>query len=359
MSDPAGPAERRRGVTLRDVASAAGVHVSTASRALNPARSWRISDATVTRVRRMSEQLGYTPDLVARGLKRGTSGTIGVIVSSIEEPFIGLVVRGLMEELEHREFVALIAETRDERDRLAMLVNILVSRRVDAIVTTAAREQDGRLLQALVDAGTPVVLAVRTASGVPLPSAVADDTHGVALAVDHLAALDHHSCAQLRGPAGVSTFAVRASVFEQRLAELGLADVSVPERARGVTTEEGRRLMELTLACARPTGVFAHTDLLAVGAVEAIRAAGLECPDDVSVVGFNDAPLAEYLAPPLTTVRIPGLELGRTAAKLALAAMADPDAEPITVTFPPELVVRASSAQARPLTEDPRTRRTR
>ncbi len=346
MTDPPPGTERRRGVTLRDVASAAGVHVSTASRSLDPARSGRISEATVRRVRRMSEQLGYTPDLVARGLKRGTSGTIGVVVSSVEEPFIGLVVRGLMEGLEQHELVSLIAETRDESSRLEMLLNVLVGRRVDAIVTTAAREQDGRLLQAVAKAGTPVVLAVRTAPGVTASSVVGDDAGGAALAVDHLAELGHRDCAQLRGPAGVSTFRVRGRVFEQRVAELGLDDLSPPEHARRVTVDEGRRLMELTLARARPTAVFAHTDLLAVGALEAIRAAGLECPADVSVVGFNDAPLAQYLTPPLSTVRIRGVDIGRTAAELALAAIADSRAKRRTVTFAPELVVRASSGRS-------------
>jgi len=338
--------ERRRGVTLRDVASAAGVHVSTASRALDPARSWRISEATVTRVRRMSEQLGYTPDLVARGLKRGTSNTIGVVVASVEEPFIGLVVRGVMEGLEQHERVALMAETRDDSERLEMLLNVLVGRRVEAIVTTAAREQDERLLRTAAESGTPVVLAVRTAGGTRLPSVLGDDPRGVRLAVDHLAALGHRSCAQLRGPAGVSTFAVRAAVFERRLTELGLADLSPREHAGGTTIADGRRLMEVTLARARPTAVFAHTDLLAVGAVEAIRAAGLDCPRDISVVGFNDAPLAEYLAPPLSTVRIPGRELGRNAAELALALVADPRKQPAPITFPAELVVRGSSGPA-------------
>jgi LacI family transcriptional regulator len=320
--------------------------VSTASRALDPARSWRISDATVLRVRRMSEQLGYTPDFAARGLKSGTSSTIGVVVSSLEEPFIGLVVRGVMESLEENQLVALVTETREDSDRLAALVNLLVSRRVDAIITTAAQETDGRLLQLAADAGTPVVLAVRTVQRFALPSVVGDDAHGVGLALDHLAALGHRTCAQLRGPAGVSSFAVRARVFERRLGELGIVDVSLPESAAAVTIDEGRRLMETTLARSHPTGVFAHTDLLAVGAVEAIRAAGLDCPRDISVVGYNDVPLAEYLTPPLSTVRIPAVDVGRRAAALALELIADPLAKPARATFAPELVIRGSSGPA-------------
>jgi LacI family transcriptional regulator len=191
-----------------------------------------------------------------------------------------------------------------------------------------------------------VVQAVRTVRRLRLSSVVGDDARGVRLAVDHLAGLGHRSCAQLRGPTAVSSFAVRSRVFERRLADLGLTDASIPEPAAAVTIGEGRRLMEATLAQSRPTAVFAHTDLIAIGAVEAIRAAGLDCPNDISVVGYNDVPLAEYLTPPLTTVRIPALEIGRRAAELAMQVIDDPFAEPTRETFAPELIVRSSSGPA-------------
>jgi LacI family transcriptional regulator len=336
-----------RGVTLRDVATAAGVHVSTASRALDPARSSRISAETVTRVRSVSDALGYTPDMVARGLARGTTGTVGIIVASLQEPFISLVVRGISELLEEAGRVAFVAETLEDRSRMATLVEHLVGRRVDALVVTAAREADGPLLKLAAARGTPVVLAVRTVPRASFAAVVGDDARGVRLAVDHLHGLGHRVCAQLRGPGGVSSFSVRERAFERRAADHHLTDVSTAERAIAVTIEEGRRLMELTLAGAQPTAVFAPTDTMAVGSIEAIRAAGLDCPGDVAVIGFNDVPLAEYLTPPLTTVRIPALELGRRAAELALQLIHDPTAKPRRATLAPELVVRGSTTPPR------------
>lgn len=128
----------------------------------------------------------------------------------------------------------------------------------------------------------------------------------------------------------------------------GLVDVSIPASARQPTVGEGRRLMELTLAQVgpRPTAVFAHNDLLAIGAIDAIRAAGLECPRDISVVGYNDALLADHLSPSLSSVRMPMLELGQRAAELAMELIEDPERKLSPVLISPALVARDSSGPA-------------
>jgi LacI family transcriptional regulator len=333
-------------VTLKQVAEAANVHISTASRALDPTKSSRISAPTVTRVRDVAEQLGYSPDMVARGLKRGTTTTAGIVVADLENPFIGPVIRGIAGKLEQEGFVALVAETFDDHERLVRILNHLVSRRVDAIICSASRLGDGPLLKRAASEGLAIVLAVRGIPRSGLPSVMPDDRAGARLAADHLLELGHRVLAQLRGPQDVSSFVDRTRAFAQRVAADRIADVTVAETAAEPTAAEGRRLMQLTLKQngPRPTGVFTQNDMVAIGAIDAIRAAGLECPRDISVVGFNDGPLADHVSPSLTTIRMPGVELGRRAAELALELIENPVSKHTPLSVPVTLVVRESTA---------------
>jgi LacI family transcriptional regulator len=331
-------------VTLRRVAEVAGVHLSTASRALDPAQAGRISRATVARVHAAAEALGYTPDLVASGLKRRRTGTVGVIVSDFDNPYSGRVIRGISSVLEKKGLVALVTESVEDRGRLERVLRHLVSRRVDAIITTALHLDDRDLVEPIRRSGVPVVLAGRSLPGGDFPAVVSDDFGGASLAAGHLLELGHRVVAQLGGPADIDTFERRARGFLSRVAADAARDVTVPLRARAPTLAEGRRLMAQTLDQEEPpTGVFAHNDLMAVGAMEAVEAAGLSCPDDVSIVGFNDVSLASHLSPPLTTIRVATEELGRSAGLIALRLIDDPDTHFETLHLPALLVTRKST----------------
>jgi len=340
---------RPRPVTLKDVAQAAGVHVSTASRALDPSKSWRVSEATIERVRVAADQLGYTPDIIAKGLKRGTTMSVGVVVADFENPFIGPVLRGVARTLEQRDFIPLVVETVESHERLERMLTHLLSRRVSAIITTAARLTDTHLLDRIAHDGPPIVLAVRDVEATGLPSVTTDDRHGAELAADHLTSLGHRVLAQLRGPLDVSPFAERAEGFRRRIGKQGLVDVTVSEPATEPTVDQGRRLMELTLrenGDRLPTAVFAHADVMAIGAIQAIRAVGLDCPGDISVIGYDDAPLVDCVAPPLSTIRLPGEEIGELAGELALRLMEDPQGAD-SISLPSTLVARSSTAAPR------------
>jgi LacI family transcriptional regulator len=340
-SSPAAPA---RPVTLSQVADAARVHKSTASRALDPEQSRRISSETVARVRAAAEQLGYTPHLVAAGLSRRRTSTVGVIVSDFDNPYSGRVIRGIASVLEERGFVGLVAETVEDPERLERLLNHLLSRRVDAIITTAMHLDEAHLLDPARRSGLPVVLAGRGLPGQAFPAVVADDFDGGTLAAGHLLDLGHEVLAQLLGPANIDTFERRRRGFEFRVSESQARDVTTPVRARAPTIAEGRRLMELNLReDASPTAVFAHNDLMAIGAIEALETAGLSCPEDVSIVGFNDVPLTSHLSPPLTTIRVATAELGRSAGFIALQLIEEPGSRPEDVRLPAMLVIREST----------------
>lgn len=344
--EPDPPPERAPSPTLKDVARLAGVHPGTVSRALDPRKSSLVRSETRLKVETAARALGYRADAIARSLRRGQTTTVGVVAADLGNPFIGPLLRGLANELDEHGFMALISETQDERERLLASLDNFLSRRVDAIVVTAAHAADGPLLRRVVSGGVPLVLAVRAVPGSGLPAVTTDDLAGGRLAARHLAELGHVRAAELAGPADVQPFADRSAGFADQAARSGVELVRALDEAHFPTVEEGRRLMELVLAsgAAPPTAVFAHNDSIAIGAIAALRAAGLRCPEDVSVLGYNDAPLVDHLSPPLSTIRFPGDEIGRFAAEITVALVKEPRRMVASMTFPPELVVRASTA---------------
>lgn len=343
-----GSKARRRAVTLKDVAQAADVHISTASRALDPTTSQKISDATVARVQLAAERLGYMPDMVAKGLKRGTSMLVGVIVADLENPFIGPIIHGISSEVEKQELVTLVTETLEQHDRLERALNHLFSRRVNAVITTAARMSDRHLLERFARRIPAFVLAVRSLRGSDIPYVSQDDAHGGALAASHLADLGHDVLAQLRGPTDIEVFVDRAEAFRRTVGARSLVDVTISDSATELTVDEGRRLMRLTLeqnAPNPPTAVFAHADVMAIGAIEALESLGLRCPDDVSIVGYDDAPLVSHVDPPLSTIELPGKEIGRRAGRMVMAQLAAPDRQLEPVSLSARLIPRDSSRE--------------
>ena len=332
-------------VTLKDVARVAGVHPATVSRALDHGKMSLVRPETRAKVQGVARELGYRGDVVARSLRRGQTTTVGVIVADLGNPFVAPVLRGLADELEKHGFMAVITETQDDHARLRASVENLLSRRVDGLILTSARLGDVSVIEE-VARETAVVLAVRPLPGSALPSVTTDDVAGGYLAARHLAELGHKLVAELTGPSDIQNFVDRSIGFAQAADAFGFDIVRVPEQAIHPTPSEGRRLMEMLLAQggARPTAIFAHTDAMAIGAIAAVGAASLKCPQDISIVGYNDAPLVDHLDPPLSTIRFPGEQIGRFAADLAITLIDEPTAVVASMSFPPELVARSSTA---------------
>jgi LacI family transcriptional regulator len=332
---------------MREVAERSGVHVSTASRALDPLQRRRISAATVARVERAARELGYVPDLVASGLKRGRTKTVGIVVSDLVNPFTGPLVRGVASAVEEHGFLPLVAETNESSERMDPILRHFVSRRVEAIVTTAVHARDAELVRSVMDAGIPVVLAVRGLASGRFPTVLHDDVTGGAIAAAHLVELGHKVIAGIAGPSDIDTFVKREQGFSDRLRGVrGVVHRALV--AQTTSLEEGRRLMHLALDDdPPPTAVFAANDIMAVGAIEAIEEHGLSCPDDISVVGYDDMPLVSHMTPPLTTISLPAEELGRTAAQMALKFIQKPRSRPQTIELPAALIVRGSTAAPR------------
>jgi LacI family transcriptional regulator len=333
----------RRAVTLRDVAAAARVHVATASRALDAETAHPVSRETRARVQQVAEELGYRHHMMARGLRRGFSSTVGVVVADLGNPYTAPVLRGLEHSLEQADYMALLTESRDDSQALERAVGHLLARQVDGLVLLAVRSDDLARVVGWM-ARVPVVLAVRSLPGSGVPAVTHDDLGGARLAAEHLAELGHRRAVQLPGPLDMQPFRDRHDSFAEAAAGLGIKAWALPAAERP-DFDEGRRLMAQALADRRrATAVFAHNDAMAMGAVRALRDSGLDCPRDMSVVGYNDVPMADCFDPPLTTVRLDGYEVGRRAGEAVMAAIRGlpiPEADP---PVPAELVVRASTA---------------
>jgi LacI family transcriptional regulator len=337
---------RRIILTLEDVARASGVHYSTVSRALDPAKAWRVNESTRAHIESVAERLGYQRDMVASGLRLGRTQTIAVIVADLGNPFMAPVLRSMANRLEQSGLMSLISETQDDSARLHRILHHVLSRRVDAIITTAARLGDGSILLDISRQGIPLILAVRNVPSTRLPACTDDDLAGGRLAAQHLLSLGHQRVAQLRGPADVSSFVDRTWGFSEAVAAGGAREIEVGTAAPTPTLEEGSRLMNLLLDTARPlpSAIFAHNDLMAIGALAVMRERGISCPEQISVIGYNDSPQVDRIKPALTSVRQPAEEIGRTAAEMAIALLASPRHPPPSCSLPPTLVVRESTA---------------
>src|SRR5919112_4296982 len=340
--------DRSRAVaTLRDVAAAAGVHPATASRALNPDTRSLVNAETAQRVLDAAAALGYRPNPIARGLNTSRSYTIGVVLPDLRNPLFPPIARGIEERLEPAGYTSLIANTDNEPERERLSFDALRARQVDGFITASAQREHPLLLEIAAN-GRPIVLVNRAMDDDALPSVVPDDRHGMRQAVEHLLALGHRRIAHLAGPFTVSTGVHRYEGFVQGLEAAGCAvEPELVRRGERFTEEEGNRTCRELLASGREfTAVLAANDLMALGCIDALREAGLDCPVDVSVVGFNDMDWSARLSPPLTTVRVPHQRLGTEAADLLLERLADPGAPARHVVLPAELVVRGSTARA-------------
>ena len=331
--------------TLKDVAALAGVHPGTASRAINVATRDLVNEETARRVLAAADELGYRPNPIARGLKTSRSYTVGVLIPDLTNPLFPRIVRGIQDKLEESGYTPLIANTDNDPARERADIEAMRARQVDGLITATAHRHDDLEIDG-AGGELPVVLVNRRHEQGTRPSVVADDRLGVRLAIEHLVALGHRRIAHLAGPQDLSTGYLRLQGFREALADAGIEyDDELVLAADAFVEEEGERLCnELLDRGLEVTAIFAGNDLMALGCYDAFVARGIVCPDQISVVGFNDMPFAAWFDPPLTTVHLPQYEIGERAAELLLERLRDPAAEPTQMLLEPTLAVRGSTA---------------
>jgi LacI family transcriptional regulator len=334
--------------TVNDVAKKAGVHASTVSRALNPATRHRLSTEVANRVIAVAEQMGYVPNGLATSLRTRRSETIGVVLPDITNPVFPPILEGLEAGLAEHGYIAMVANAGHEPARQRLVVERLLARQVDGLILATVTRHDS-IIDLCLKTNVPVVVVNRHELDHRASSVVSDDARGMQLAVDHLVACGHKHIAHIAGPQQLSTGRGRLEGFLAAMAAHRLENPphrSVP--AAQFTRDAGREA-GLTLLAQAPetTAIVAANDLLALGVYDALHLRGLRCPDDISVVGHNDMPFVDMIAPPLTTIRIRHREMGAQAARLLLRLIRREAEGGVDVVLKPDLIVRASSGAPR------------
>ena len=331
-------------VTLKDVARLADVHPATASRALNPETRLLVSEVTAGRVLAAAAELGYQPNAVARSLRTRRSHTVGVLIPDLNNPLFPPIVRGLEDRLDADGYVALIGNTDGDGERERRVFEQMRARHVDGYALATAHLHNPMLDDA-VRSGVPVVLMNRIAEDYSFPSVTVDNERGVKMAISHLTALGHRDIGCIAGPQDLSTGLARYRGYQAAMADAGLP--VPPGRvafAGAFSIEEGMRCAREILAAGGCTAVAAGNDMLAVGCYLALDEAGLSCPGDISVVGFNDMPFIDMLRPPLTTIAFSHYQVGTEAAQLLLDRLNGASEVVKVLYLAPELIIRGSTS---------------
>ncbi|MEU6499815.1 LacI family DNA-binding transcriptional regulator [Streptomyces californicus] len=329
---------------IKDVAAEAGVSVATVSRVLNGHPS--VSQEARTRVLAAVDALGYRPNAVARSLRTAQTRTLGLVISDVLNPYFTELARFVEEEARALGYSVIIGNADERPDLQDHHVRTLIDRRIDGLLVSPA---DGGtpLLRDVALSGTPMVFVDRWIPGIDVPVVRADGTGAVRDLVAHLHGLGHRRLAIIAGPAATTTGDERVEAFRGALRDHGLA---LPDAYIGqgdFQAASGRRATEGFLELAEPPEVvFAADNLMALGALDAIRARGLRVPDDIALAAFDDIPWFVHTGPPITAVAQPTADLARAAVR-ALADRIE-GRTPQSVTLPARLVVRRSCGEAAP-----------
>ncbi|MFF7328613.1 LacI family DNA-binding transcriptional regulator [Streptomyces sp. NPDC090306] len=331
--------------TLNAVAARAGVGRGTVSRVING--SPKVSPRSRAAVEQAIAELGYVPNRAARSLVTRRTDSVALVVPEAEdrlftEPYFSGIIRGASSTLSAAGMHLLLVLERDE-DEQSRLASYLSAHRVDGVLLMAVHCDD--TLPDLLDRlAVPTVLAGRRSEAEPLGHVRADNIGGARDAVGHLLARGRRTIGTITGPLDMDAARDRLDGYRDALRHAGIA-VDESLIAYGDFTEEGGRAAMRELLDRRPglDGLFAASDVTASGAVQVLRASGHDVPRDVAVVGFDDSMVARHLDPPLTSVRQPIEEMGRTMARLLLDEIATPGTGHRQVVLPTELVLRDSA----------------
>jgi LacI family transcriptional regulator len=332
----------RRGATMQDVADLINVSKQTVSAVLNNKPG--ITAETRARVLAAVAQVNYRTDLRARSLRTGRTNTLALIVTDVSSPVMGKMASAAEERVYAEHYNLVLYNTHDDLERERFSIDSILQRGVDGVMFVSARDES-TAFDKLRAAGIPAVVVDRVPQSYRGPAVVLDNFAAGGLAAAHLAALGHTRCAHVGGPESVHIARERLDGFRRGLAEHG-ATLAGVERADDWHMEYGDAAMRRLLARggADFTAVFCAGDLLAVGAMRALREAGRQIPEQVSVVGLDNLDLAAYIAPPLTTVGQATARMATLGVELLLDLLAGGQPETERIVIAPELVVRDSTA---------------
>ncbi|CAN5877638.1 LacI family DNA-binding transcriptional regulator [soil metagenome] len=330
--------------TIRDVAREAGVSVATVSRVFN--NSGPVHEDTRRRIDDVAKRLRYIPNGAARTLSTRRTQTIGVVLPDLYGEFFSEVIRGIDQEVQRSGWHLLVSSSHNDRAEIEAALRAMRGR-VDGLIVMSP-DPDTHVLAQNLPEKLPVVL-LNCAGGDGIYNSLNMDNRGGAFAVtEHLLKQGHRRIGLITGPMRNHDARERLRGAHEALAAAGATAAPELEVAGDFSEQSGHRAaLELVELESRPTALFAANDSMAIGALSALREAGVRVPDEMAVAGFDDIPIARYVSPPLTTVRVSIPELGGQAARRLFEAITDPNGERRQDMVPTELVVRRSCGAPR------------
>jgi LacI family transcriptional regulator len=331
-------------VTLHALAQAAGVSVSTVSRALSNS-GHTVNEGTRQRILTLATELGYRPNILARGLRTDKSFTIGIIVDNIVSPFTPIIIRGIQDHLKTKNYFSVIINADWDPEAETEAVHQLISRAIDGIIFVESWLHGASPPLDLAD--KPYVFVHRLFAGMSGNCVLVDEQFGARLAVEHLARLGHRRIAFIGGPQGWYASADRLAAYREVLQESGIDFDPALVREGNWEVQSGYPAAKEFLALPQPpTAIFAANDLMALGAIYAIQEANLSVPKDMAVVGYDDREIASIARPTITTVTLPGYEMGYVSAQLLLSRLEGQAEAQEPVRIRGRLIVRESCGAA-------------
>jgi DNA-binding LacI/PurR family transcriptional regulator len=331
-------------VTIKDIAKRVGVSHTTVSRALHG--NSLISDETSERIRHMAREMGYQPSAAARSLKTNRSQVLGVILSSLDDPFFSEILQGIEDSAQESNFSLFIAASQHDSHRERKIVQTMMEHRVDGVIicSTSFGAEQGRQL---LEYGFPTVVVNNQSAENFRYSIYHDDVDGSRQITRHLIELGHRRIAYLGNSISGRTTLDRLSGFRQEMEAAGLSlPTEYIHEVPGGGAEHGMLVGEYFLSLpVRPTAIICFNDLIATGVLKCLHEKQLKIPDDISVTGFDNISFSAYTDPPLTTFDQPKRFIGMEAARLLLGLLhSTPDADEKVTILKGSLLVRASTA---------------
>ncbi len=348
-------------VSIKDVAERAGVSTATVSHVINQTRF--VSEQTRQKVLEAIEALNYQPSTIARGLATNATQTIGLIIADIANPFFTAVARGVEDEINQYGYHTIFCNTDEDPTREDEYLRLLFARQIDGLIIAPTGAPSARLIR-MAEADIPIVLLDREIPGLEAPLVGVDNEDGAYQATKHLLKLGHRRIATLTGIETISTQIRRVNGYKRALQEAGIAvDEALIIRADPgfynnqpgppasplpqslsniqMTPTAFKALQKLLDLPNRPSAIFVTNNQMILGTLNALKEKGLRCPEDISLVSFDDHEWASFFSPPLTVVRQPTYQLGQTAAKL-LMQLINRQSFKTTSPLPVELIIRES-----------------
>lgn len=335
-------------LTIADIAARAGVSKTSVSRVLNR-RPEGVGHETRERIQRVLDETGFEPSATARCLATGRSRSIGLIIPDIANPFYPALARGVEATLGAAGYGVFLCDTDGDIEREADHVRTLIDKRVDGIIIDSAGSERDDHIRRLDDAGIPVVLLDRVVGERSSHRGVfVDNQAGARDAARHLFSAPGRELVYVNGPAALSQSIERRAGVVAAMTELGVPDARLRVVEGDFSLESGYRLIAALIAedGGRPrfNAIFAANDVMALGALRALRQAGVAVPGEVEVIGFDDIDIARMIDPPLSTVSQPTREMGAAGADLLLRLIAGERPRRKTVVMTPRLELRGTTA---------------